>query len=410
MTERAAMPVRKARRKPPKVRGIFERPKGSDLWWIRYTDAGGRERREKAGARGMALSLLAKRKAEVLQGKKLPETLRRRAVLFGELADDAAAYGQRHHALNRSRDYRAAVLKAALGVRAAADITPQEIDRTLDKLAAERSWTPGTRNRHQAFISLAFRLGVDNGKVQANPARLVHRKRESSGRIRWLTVEEEKKLAAVIEANYPDQLPAFLLSLNTGMRRSEQYRRIQWQDVDFEQRRLWVPGSKNGSPRSIPLNDAAARALLALRDRGDSAGAVMRAGKGGHGLLAGEAQKTPREWFENACRKAGLTDYTWHCNRHTFASRLIMASVPLRTVQELMGHKTIAMTCRYAHLAPQHQLDAVRKLDGWALPKSAVAGSNPGGFAGVQTGTKSGTSVLDAPASGAQVQPQVAVQ
>jgi hypothetical protein len=50
-------------------------------------------------------------------------------------------------------------------------------------------------------------------------------------------------------------------------------------------------------------------------------------------------------------------------NRHTFASRLVMSGVGLRDVQELMGHKTIAMTCRYAHVAPSHQLEAVRKLD-----------------------------------------------
>lgn len=60
--------------------------------------------------------------------------------------------------------------------------------------------------------------------------------------------------------------------------------------------------------------------------------------------------------------KAGLQDFTWHCLRHTFASRLIMAGVDLRTAQELMGHKTIQMTCRYAHLAPKHQLAAVERL------------------------------------------------
>ncbi len=52
---------------------------------------------------------------------------------------------------------------------------------------------------------------------------------------------------------------------------------------------------------------------------------------------------------------AGIAKFTWHCLRHTFASRLIMAGVDLRTVQELMGHKTIQMTCRYAHLGPPGQ-------------------------------------------------------
>jgi integrase len=60
---------------------------------------------------------------------------------------------------------------------------------------------------------------------------------------------------------------------------------------------------------------------------------------------------------------AGLTAFTWHCLRHTFASRLVMAGVDIRTVQELMGHKTIGMTVRYAHLAPTHTLAAVERLD-----------------------------------------------
>jgi len=62
-------------------------------------------------------------------------------------------------------------------------------------------------------------------------------------------------------------------------------------------------------------------------------------------------------------KAAGLNDLTWHCLRHTFASRLVMAGVDIRTVQELLGHKTIGMTVRYSHLAPKHTLAAVERLD-----------------------------------------------
>lgn len=77
------------------------------------------------------------------------------------------------------------------------------------------------------------------------------------------------------------------------------------------------------------------------------------------------------------CQKAGIQDFTWHCLLHTFASRLIMSGVPLRKVQELMGHKTIAMTCRYAHLAPGHLQDAILKLDGWGQ-KPTESKTEPG--------------------------------
>ena len=64
-----------------------------------------------------------------------------------------------------------------------------------------------------------------------------------------------------------------------------------------------------------------------------------------------------------ALRRVSIEDFSWHCLRHTFASRLVMAGVDLRTVQVLLGHKTLAMTLRYSHLSPAHQLDAVQRLN-----------------------------------------------
>lgn len=72
--------------------------------------------------------------------------------------------------------------------------------------------------------------------------------------------------------------------------------------------------------------------------------------------------KNPRKWFDTALAKAEIKDVTWHTLRHTFASRLVMRGVDLKTVQELMGHKTIAMTFRYAHLAPSHKAAALKVL------------------------------------------------
>ena len=78
----------------------------------------------------------------------------------------------------------------------------------------------------------------------------------------------------------------------------------------------------------------------------------------------GGALASPRYWFEPAVKKAKLRSFSWHCLRHTFASRLVMAGVDLRTVQELMGHKSIQMTVRYSHLTPKHTLAAVEMLAG----------------------------------------------
>jgi integrase len=389
----------KARRKPPKVRGIFERPKGSDIWWVSYKDCAGRRHREKAGTRGMALALLDRRRDERRRGVKLPETIHRKAVTVGELIAAAVAYGREHHRSQGGDNNRSKLLLALFGGMAADALTPAELERKLAAAAAERQWQPATFNRYKAFLSLAYRLALANGRAKSNPARLVRQRHENNARVRWLTAEEEARLRAVIERDYPAELAAFDLSLHTGMRRSEQYG-LTWDCVDIERRQLTIPRSKHGGIRYVELDDTAVGALLALRDRGNGTGPVMVAAQGGHGKLAGDALKTPREWFAAACRRAGVTGYTWHANRHTFASRLVMAGVGLADVKDLMGHKTFAMTLRYAHLAPQHKLAAVRRLDGWGRD----------GLTAVQSGTRSGTGDLEPSELAPKMPAQVVVQ
>jgi hypothetical protein len=102
--------------------------------------------------------------------------------------------------------------------------------------------------------------------------------------------------------------------------------------------------------------------------------------------MQGEPLKGYKHWFDPALREAGISFFTWYCLRHTFGSRLVMAGVDLRAVAELIGHKTIQMTMRYAHLAPAHTLAAVERLAGggrWInqlTPKltPAVSSKNPG--------------------------------
>jgi site-specific recombinase XerD len=138
------------------------------------------------------------------------------------------------------------------------------------------------------------------------------------------------------------------------MRAGEQFG-LQWGQVDVERKILTLPKTKNGTMRHIPLNSVALAAFKGL-------------GQGSHGPVFPSARNDSetlqgaRGWFNSALEDAEIKDYTWHCNRHTFASRLVMAGVDLRTVGELLGHKSLSMTMRYAHLAPAHNAAAVDRL------------------------------------------------
>jgi site-specific recombinase XerD len=342
------IPPKVPKKKSRNARGVFEKVPGSDVWWIRFIDARGRFRREKAGTKGMAIDLYRKRKMEALQGKKLPERLRRATVAFAEIARDALAYSKIHKASTSYRcdSGRMEVLLGWFREYPAESITAQDIERQFQK----QEWSPATPNRYRALLSLTYRLAIRNGKVKENPARLVPHRLEDNARIRFLSAEEEKELRKAIEKKCPERVPEFGLALNTGLRLSEQYG-LLWENVSLPLRMLTIPRSKNGTMRHVPLNQAAVKALETLRKRYPASE-----------LVCGGA-KEPRRWFEPALKDAKVASFSWHCLRHTFASRLVMAGVDIRTVQELLGHKTIGMTVRYSHLAPKHTLAAVEQLD-----------------------------------------------
>jgi len=344
----ATKPSRKA------VRGIFEKKTGSGVWWVRFMDASGCYRRELAGTLSAAQHLLHKRKDEALKGIKLPE-LRKRATTFGELVDDAIEYAKKRYPNPTSDLCRLKLLKATLGNRAAGAIKPMVLEHTLDTLSTERKWTPATRNRHHNLILLTYRLGILHDKVSENPARKVQRKTEPNGRVRWLSEDEEKRLQEIIARDYPSHLPEFTLSIHTGLRRSSLYS-LTWEMVDWSTRMLNLPTSKNGLELHLPLNAASLGALRTLRDRGDGSARIFQV-------------HTSRHWFEAALKAAGIENFHWHDLRHHFASRLRQKGASLADIAELLGHRGLAMTLRYAHLGPAQLHAVVAALD-TAIPET----------------------------------------
>ncbi len=144
--------------------------------------------------------------------------------------------------------------------------------------------------------------------------------------------------------------------LHTGCRLGELLT-LRWEDVDFRNGLLTPQAAyaKTGETRRIPMNPVLTQALKELKVSADGRPHVCLSQKGGR-------YHSVRTAFETALRRADIKDFTFHDLRRTFASRLVMAGVDLTTVKELLGHKDIKMTLRYAHLSQDHKRQAVNRL------------------------------------------------
>jgi integrase len=376
-------------------RGIYERDRGSGIWWIHWTDQEGQRHREKAGSLSAANNLLKKRHTQVLERRKLPELARTKVVTFNQLCDDAMIYSASENSSKQTYELgtRIEQIKPVFGERPAYTIVKSEILSWLTEQAEVRDWKPATRNRWQATFSLIFRVGVDNEKIERNPAARIRRKQENNGRVRFLSYDEERDLLATIDRLFPQFKAHVILAIHTGMRMSEQYS-LRCRQVDLERRQLHLSITKGKRPRVIRLNSVATevlRSLIPANHRSNDP--VFPSARN-----AGEGLQGSRGWFPTAVAEAGIEHATWHCTRHTFASRLVMAGVDLRTVAELLGHRTLQMVMRYAHLAPEHQVDAVERLVTHDYQPAAISRAHFDN----RTATKPATSALEAKREGSK--------
>lgn len=188
----------------PKKRGVYEKVASSDVWWITYADADGRRRRERAGTWATACKLYTLRRAAALEQRKMPETIRRKPVMFCELAERAMKYSLAHKRSHDVDAQRMPLLVDWFGPRPAASITPGEIEQRLTAAKAERQWSPATVNRYRSLLSLAFALAIKDGKVQANPVRGVKQLQENNVKERFLSAAEEERLKAAICGRHPE--------------------------------------------------------------------------------------------------------------------------------------------------------------------------------------------------------------
>jgi len=180
--------------------------------------------------------------------------------------------------------------------------------------------------------------------------------KEPQGRLRWLTQEEiTRVLEACAKSKNKELGAAVVIALNTGLRRGELIG-LTWERVDLSRSVLQLELTKSGCRREVPMNDASYRALVSLGPKAN--GRVFKT-------------RYIQTAYNNAVAAAKLDDVNFHTLRHTFASWSVMRGVTLKELQELLGHASLAMTMRYAHLAPEHLRAAVSRLEGLTTSQPA---------------------------------------
>jgi integrase len=259
-------------------------------------------------------------------------------------------------------------------------ITTQQIE-TWKLARFARGSTASTVLRDIGALGGTFSRAVKLGKVVENPVRRVDKPRlDRSPKVRYLDHDEEKRLRAALaqrdseaiaarlrtiehrasrrrEAppslpHFADHLaPAVLVSMNTGLRRGELLA-LRWSQIDFKQKLLTVEGSsaKSGHTRHVPLNDEAVTILKHWRAQCPDPD------------LAFPVKSSFKTAWAALLTRAGIQNFRWHDLRHHFASRLAQAGVSLNVIRELLGHSTLQMSIRYAHLAPDQKREAVARL------------------------------------------------
>jgi integrase len=345
-----------------KAKGLYKR---GHIWWIRYAGPDGKIRFEssKSSTSKDAQALLIQRKKEVMEGqvphivKQLPR------YSFTELATYYASWAERQRAFYTSKKFLIPQLQAFFGACQLRSMTTRLVEEYQTKLLTQRK-SPATINRHLATLKHMFTKAVEWEMVDQETMERVRRVKllpENNRRLRYLSVEECHTL---LDACSPYLRAIVTTALNTGMRK-EEILSLQWaQHVDLTHGFILLDKTKSGERREIPINDTVRQTLQSLVRRIDTP--YVFAGTRGERFL------DVKKGFAAACRRAGIKDFTFHDLRHTFASHLVMAGVDLTTVKELLGHKSLSMTLRYAHLAPSHKVKAVSVLEASLRQKPTV--------------------------------------
>jgi integrase len=339
--------------------GIYER-KGRPGYWMSYVDEFGKRRQQYGGP--TVTQAREKREEIRTRAREIKEALANGAPLpteetFGAIAKRYIEYQRKRcsagelsqQELTRQKGIVEKHLIPFFGSTKISNIRRSNVNAYIESRTGEVA--AGTIIKEANTLKHLFSLACEDWElIPANPAKRIKLPEAPEGRTRHLDPAELQKL---LLACPPWLRPIVALAVSTGMRRGE-FMRIRWQDVDIKGGRILLSLTKNGKPRFAYLNQLSHQVIAYLEPETH---------KPSEKLFPGVTPEQVTVAFIRACEKAEIADFSIHDLRHTYASQLRMNGADLHTVGQLLGHKDLRMTARYAHLHAEFLGAAAGKLD-----------------------------------------------
>jgi len=314
---------------------------GSPNWYMRGTVRGiSVDESTGTSERNAAEAIRARREWEILQasvfGRKTTTTFLEAAVSYMEAGGE--------------RKFLKPLLEE-IGGLALAQIDQAVIDRTA-KLVYPAGANSTLNRQVYTPISAVMKHASARGLCEH---RQIERPRQPRGRVRWLTPAEADRL---IETSSAHLKPLVIFLLYTGARASEALY-LDWRRIDLNRAEVQFLDTKNDEPRGVPLHPRVMAALTGLKHRD---GAVFRRPDGRPYAPKGDGGGQIKTAFNGACRRAGITDFSPHDCRHTWATWHYAANRDLPSLMKLGGWKSEKMVLRYAHVNVAHLAHSIAAL------------------------------------------------
>lgn len=343
--------------------------KADRCFYITYKDVDGNKKVwEKIGWQSegysaqMASHLRAERLRAIRHGEELPKK-KKKEIKFSEIWEEYSKWLETSKKRPRDdRYYYSKHLRDRFADKPLSKIGPTDLEKLKTELL-NSGLAPATVKHNLVLVRQIFNKAIAWGLWSGeNPIHKIKLPKLNNKRVNFFTYDQAKILLGELSTTSHQLHDISLLSLHTGMRAGEIFG-LKWEHIDFQTKIIRILDSKSGRSRNVFMNEIV---VTMFNSKGIAKpGEHIFKSRNGEQIKA--ISKSFRAVIDRLCFNKGIEDprdqLTFHSLRHTFASWLAIAGTPILTIKELLGHQTLAMTERYAHLIPDLKREAVNEIE-----------------------------------------------